>query len=48
MIYQEEEITSKFKVIEELKSQLVKLDAKRTKLSEDINEIINIISYTQN
>ena len=41
MIYQEEEITSKFKVIEELKSQLVKLDAKRTKLSEDINEIIN-------
>ncbi len=41
MIYQEEEITSKFKVIEELKSQLVKLDAKSTKLSEDINEIIN-------
>ena len=41
MIYQEEEITSKFKVIEELKSQLVKLDAKRTKLSEDINEIVN-------
>ncbi|MBD8922729.1 chromosome segregation protein SMC [bacterium] len=38
---QEDEITSKFKIIEELKSQLVKLDVKKTKVEEDINTIIN-------
>lgn len=38
---QEDEITSKFKVIEDLKGQLVKLDVKKTKIEEDINSIIN-------
>ena len=38
---QEDEITAKFKVIEDLKGQLVKLDAKKTKIEEDINGIIN-------
>ena len=38
---QEDEITSKFKVIEDLKGQLVKLDVKKTKIEEDINGIIN-------
>lgn len=38
---QEDEITSKFKIIEDLKSQLVKLDVKKTKVEEDINTIIN-------
>ena len=38
---QEHEITSKFKIIEDLKSQLVKLDVKKTKVEEDINTIIN-------
>ncbi len=38
---QEEEINAKFKVIEDLKSQIVKIDVKKTKLEEDINEIIN-------
>lgn len=38
---QEDEITVKFKVIEDLKGQLVKLDVKKTKIDEDINGIIN-------
>ena len=38
---QEDEITDKFKVIEDLKSQLVKLDVKKTKIEEDINGIYN-------
>ena len=38
---QEDELTSKFKVIEDLKGQLVKLDVKKTKIDEDINEIYN-------
>ena len=38
---QEQEITDKFKVIEDLKAQIVKIDVKKTKLEEDINNIIN-------
>ena len=38
---QEEEITSKFSVIQDLKGQLVKLDVKKTKIDDSINEIIN-------
>ena len=38
---QEDEITAKFRVIEDLKGQLVKLDVKKTKIEEDINGIIN-------
>ena len=38
---QEEEITLKFKVIEDLKAQIVKIEVRKTKLEEDINEIIN-------
>lgn len=38
---QEDEITAKFKVIEDLKGQLVKLDVKKIKIEEDINGIIN-------
>ncbi len=38
---QEDEITAKFKIIEDLKAQIVKVDAKKTKLEEDINTIIN-------
>ena len=38
---QEDEITHKFKIIEDLKGQLVKLDVKKTKIEEDINEIYN-------
>ena len=38
---QEDEITAKFKVIEDLKGQLVKLDVKKTKIDEDINGVIN-------
>lgn len=38
---QEDEITVKFKVIEDLKGQLVKLDVKKTKIDEDINDVIN-------
>ncbi len=38
---QENEITDKFKVIEDLKGQLVKLDVKKTKIEEDINVIYN-------
>lgn len=38
---QEEEITSKYRVIEDLKSQIVKIDSKKEKIEEDINNIIN-------
>ena len=38
---QEDEITEKFNVIEDLKGQLVKLDVKKTKIDENINDIIN-------
>ena len=38
---QEEQITSKFKIIEDLKAQIVKLDVKKSKIQEDINSIIN-------
>ena len=37
----EEEILSQFNVIEDLKAQIVKLDVKKTKLEEDIEEVIN-------
>ena len=37
---QEEEITEKFRVIEDLKSQLVKIDMKKTKTEDDMNIII--------
>ncbi len=38
---QENEITSKFKVIEDLKAQIVKIDVNKTKLEDSINDIIN-------
>ena len=38
---QEELINQKFSLIEELKSQIVKVDVKKTKLEEDIQQIIN-------
>ena len=38
---QEDVISEKFKVIEDLKSQIVKIDVKKTKLEEDIQSIIN-------
>ena len=37
----EEEISSQFNTIEDIKGQLVKLDVKKTKIQEDINSIIN-------
>lgn len=37
----EKEILSQFEVIEDLKAQIVKLEVKKTKLSEDIETIIN-------
>jgi len=37
----EEEQTVQFKLIEELKGQIVKLDVKKTKTEEDLNEVIN-------
>lgn len=38
---QEDEITAKFKIIEDLKAQIVKIDVKKTKIEDDINVIIN-------
>lgn len=38
---QEQDITSKFKIIEDLKGQLVKLEVKKTKIEDDINDIYN-------
>ena len=37
----EKEITEKFNQIEDLKAQIVKVDVKKTKLEEEINNIIN-------
>ena len=37
----EKEITEKFDLIEDLKAQIVKVDVKKTKLEEEINNIIN-------
>ena len=39
--YQETQITEKFNIIEELKSQLVKLEVKKNKIEEEIENIIN-------
>ena len=41
LLTQEEEVTTKFKMIEELKAQIVKIDVKKTKIEDDINGIIN-------
>ncbi len=38
---QEEQITEKFNIIEDLKAQLVKLEVKKTKLQDEITQIIN-------
>ena len=38
---QEDEITAKFKIIEDLKGQLVKLEVRKSKIEEDINEVIS-------
>ena len=38
---QEDEITNKFKIIEDLKGQLVKLDVRKSKIEEDINQVIS-------
>ena len=38
---QENEINEKFKIIEDLKAQIVKIDVRKTKTEEDINSIIN-------
>ena len=37
----EEQINEKFKVIEDLKSQLVKIDVKKSKIQEELSETIN-------
>lgn len=37
----ENEIADKFKVLEDLKEQIVKMDVKKTKLEQDIEQIIN-------
>ena len=37
----EKEITEKFDLLEDLKAQIVKVDVKKTKLEEEINNIIN-------
>ena len=38
---QEDEWTAKFKVIEDLRGQLVKLEVKKSKIDEDVNSVIN-------
>lgn len=38
---QENEINEKFKIIEDLKAQIVKIDVRKTKTEEDINSVIN-------
>ena len=38
---QEDKINEKFKIIEDLKAQIVKIDVRKTKTEEDINSIIN-------
>ena len=37
----EEEISSQFKVIEDLKEQIVKIEVKKTKIEQDLEDIIN-------
>ncbi len=37
----EQEINEKFKIIEDLKAQIIKIDVKKTKIQDDINDIIN-------
>ena len=37
----ENEITDKFNTIEDLKAQIVKLDVKKNKIEEDLNQVIN-------
>ena len=37
----EQEIADKFKIIEDLKEQIVKIDVKKTKMEQDIDEVIN-------
>ena len=37
----EEEQTAQFKLLEDLKGQIVKLDVKKTKTEEDLNDVIN-------
>ena len=37
----ENEIAEKFKIIEDLKAQIVKIDVKRTKLEQDIEQVVN-------
>ena len=37
----EEEQIEEFNIIEELKSQLVKLDVRKTKITEDLNQVVN-------
>ena len=37
----ENEIAEKFKIIEDLKEQIVKMDVKKTKLEQDIEQIVN-------
>ena len=41
MAKQEDKINEKFKIIEDLKAQIVKIDVRKTKTEEDINSIIN-------
>ncbi len=41
LVEKEEEINQKFKIIEDLKAQIIKIDVKKTKLEEEINHIIN-------
>lgn len=38
---QEEQITEKFKIIEDLKGEIVKIDVRKTKIQEEITETIN-------
>lgn len=37
----EEEIQSKFKVLEDLKEQSIKIDVKKTKMEQDLEEVVN-------
>ena len=41
LVQKEDEMTEKFKIIEDLKGQIVKLDVKKTKLEDEITSIIN-------
>ena len=37
----EEEISSQFNTIEDIKGQLVKLDVRKTKLEQDLEQVVN-------